>query len=70
MADTLLLSSPFSSSRAHRHGAHRDERRVGQRVVRLEVAAQRAAHEAEDDVVHGAADVVLDALDVVEADTG
>ena len=61
MADTLLFVCALLRRRcAPTPGTPRSAARPGAAVV-LEVAAQRAAHQAEHDVVDRAADRVLDA---------
>ncbi len=69
MADTRLADgSAPSGTVAHRHGAHGEQRRLGAVVGALEVGAERAGHEREHHVVDGAAERVLDGLEVGERD--
>ena len=56
--------------RAHRHRDGGDQRTGRERVVVVEVAAQRAPAQGEHHVVHGRPGRVFDLFDVVEVNLG
>ena len=64
----LVVRARLAFLRTHRDRADRGERDRWERAAPLEVRAERAAGDRENDVVHGAADEVLHFLDVVERD--